>query len=433
KMKDKKIWLWLLFPIIFFGAMFTGAIYKTINPYKPTIYNYQSYVNPDLIPEIEKNYSYREYKLNSEFNNAIDNNKAIAGISSDYMLIELINTNKISKINFVEAFGVEDPTIFYSDATNKQLQFFDKFIAPNAKVKGDVDGDGIVDHLSEYIIPIWINNKVFVYNSDKINGNVPDFTGNDFSHESILKELKRSGVDVWSWVNAPIENSVIGSELDVFDTTLTNDNYIKRIDEFAQIVKNGTGHEISDFATNIFEGDSDVVLQSTIDPKSFIQGSYLFNGDALDAYWSEDNFSNVPTGTIKLVKPRNSLSFVDGFVVSSSISEKNHIELLQNLNPVFFEGKFMTKEEIALEVTLDDGTIDWELLASLSNFDYVNFTPTSKGEYEFVLENYFVDEEEPGIAEAFYTIEAYQITPIVPVNEELQSRIAIEFRRRLRM
>ncbi|MGL5590977.1 MAG: hypothetical protein ACRDCH_02810 [Metamycoplasmataceae bacterium] len=433
-MKDKKIWLWLFFPIVFFGAIMTGAIYKTVNPYKPTIYNYQSYVNPDLIPEIEKNYSYREYKLNSEFNNAIDNNKAIAGISSDYMLIDLINTNKISKINFVEAFGVDNPTIFYSEATNKQLEFFDKFIAPNAKVKGDVDGDGIVDRFSEYIIPIWINNKVFIYNSDKINGNVPDFTGNDFSHESILKELRRSGVDIWSWVNAPIENSVVGSELDdVFDTTLTNDNYIKRIDQFSQIVKNGTGHEISDFSTNIFEGDSDVVLQSTIDPKSFIQASYLFNGDALDAYWSEDNFSNVPTGTIKLVKPENSLSFVDGFVVSSSISEKNHIELLQNLIPVFFEGKFMSKEEISLAVTLEDGTIDWELLPALSNFDYVNYTPTSKGEYEFILENYFVDEDEPEIAESFYIIEAYQITPIVPVNEELQSRIAIEFRRRLRM
>ncbi|MGL5617943.1 MAG: hypothetical protein ACRCWU_02755 [Metamycoplasmataceae bacterium] len=432
-MKDKKIWLWLFFPIIFFGAMTTGAIYKTINHYKPTIYNYQSYVNPDLIPEIEKNYSYREYKLNSEFNNAIDNNKAIAGISSDYMLIDLINTNKISKINFVDAFGVNDPTIFYSDATNKQLQFFDKFIAPNAKVKGDANGDGIVDYFSEYIIPIWINNKVFIYNSNKIKGNVPDFAGNDFSHQSILKELKKSGVNVWSWVNAPIENSVIGSELDVFDTTLTNDNYVKRIDAFAQIVKNGTGHEISDFSTNIFEGDSDVVLQSTIDPKSFIQGSYLFNGDALDAYWSEDNFSNVPNGTIKLVKPKNSLSFVDGFVVSSSISEKNHIELLKNLIPVFFEGKFMTKEEIVLETTLDDGTIDWEILATLNNFDYVNYTPTSKGEYEFILENYFVEEEEQGIAESFYIIEAYQITPIVPVNEELQSRIAIEFRRRLRM
>ncbi|MGL5308463.1 MAG: hypothetical protein ACRC9F_00220 [Metamycoplasmataceae bacterium] len=432
-MKNKKTWLWIFFPIVFFGLMMTGAIYKTINPYKPTIYNYQSYVNPDLIPEIEKNYSYREYKLNSEFNNAIDNNKAIAGISSDYMLIDLINNNKISKINFLEAFGVENPTLFYSDATNKQLEFFDKFIAPNASVKGDADGDGIADRFSEYIIPIWINNKVFIYNSDKINNNVPDFTGNDFSHENILKELRRSGVDVWSWVNAPIENSVIGSELESFDTTLTNNNYVKRIDQFAQIVKNGTGHEISDFSVNVFEGDSDVVLQSTIDPKSFIQGSYLFNGDALDAYWSEDNFSNVPTGTIKLVKPRNSLSFVDGFVVSASISEKNQVELLKNLIPAFFEGKFMTKEEIALEVTSEDGTIDWEGLASLSNFDYVNYTPTSIGEYEFVLENYFVDEDEPGIAELFYIIEAYQITPIVPVNEELQSRVAIEFRRRLRL
>ncbi|MGL6125416.1 MAG: hypothetical protein ACRC1F_02975 [Metamycoplasmataceae bacterium] len=433
-MKNKKALLWILIPIVFFGVMITGIVYKSVNPYKPTIYNYQSYVNPDFIPEIEKNYSYREYKNNSEFNNAIDNNKAIGGISTDYMLVDLINNKKISKINFEKAFGIADPTIFYSDQTNKQLEFFDKFIAVNSKVKGDVDGDGIVDRFSEYIIPIWINNKVFIYNSEKMGNNIPNFN-NDFSYENILKELTRGGVDVWSWTNAPIENSVLGSEKELggFDTTLTNDNYVKRIDQFSQIVQNGTGHSISDSSTNIFEDDSDVVLQSTIDPKSFIKGSYLFNGDALDAFWSEDNFSNVSTGTIKMVKPENSPSFVDGFVVSSSISEDKQVELLKNLNSVFFEGKFMTKEEISLEVTLEDNTIDWTKIGSLNNFDYVNYTPTSKGEYEFILDNYFSEEDDPKTAKSFFEIEVHQIIPIAPVNEELQSRIAIEFKRRLRL
>lgn len=432
-MRDKKMLLWLLIPFVFFGVLTSGIIYKSINPYKPTIYNYQSYVNPDLISEIEKNYSYREYKNNSEFNNAIDNNKAIAGISTDYMLVDLINSKKISKIEFEKAFQITDPTKFYSDQTNKQLEFFDKFIAPNSKVKGDIDGDGIADKFSEYIIPIWLNNKVFIYNSEKIGNNIPNFN-NNFSYKNILKELTKNGVSTLSWTNAPIENSVVGSEIssEGFETTLTNDNYVKRIDQFSQIVKDGTGHAISDVSVNVFEDDSDVVLQSTIDPKSFIEGSYLFNGDALDAFWSEDNFSNVPSGTIKLVKPSNSPSFIDGFVVSSSISSDKQVELLKNLNNVFFEGKFKTKEEISSEVTID-GKIEWNKLASLSNFDYVNFTPTSKGEYDFILENYFNEEDEPDLAKSFYEISTQQIIPIAPISEELQSKIVIEFKRRLRL
>lgn len=431
-MKNKKTLLWLLIPFIFFGLLTGGIIYKSINPYKPAIYNYQSYVNPILIPEIEKNYSYREYKNNSEFNNAIDNNKAIAGISTDYMIVDLINNHKVSKIDFKSAFNISDPKIFYSDQTIKQLSFFDKYLGINSDVKGDVDGDGIVDHFSEYIIPIWLNNKVFIYNSNKIKNNIPNFN-NDFSYTNILKELTKIGVDVWSWTNAPIENSIIGSEISSggFETTLTSNNYIKRIDEFSEIVLNGTGAKISDSSVNIFEDDSDVVLQSTIDSKSFVKGSYLFNGDALDAYWSDDNFSNVENGTIKLVKPKNSPSFIDGFVVSSSISSDKQVRLLQNLNDVFFQGKFMTKEEIAQEVTIDN-VIDWEGIASLSNFDYVNYTPTSKGEYDFILENYFNDEDNPELAKSFYEIQGNQIIPIAPLNEELQSKIAIEFKRRLR-
>jgi spermidine/putrescine transport system substrate-binding protein len=133
----------------------TGAVvYKAVNPYKPAIYNFQSYVNPDLIPEIEKKYSYKEYKTTSEFANAINNNKAMAGISTDYELIDLINSQKVSKIDFDAAFGVTDPMSFYSEQTKKQISFFDEYLGVNSEVKGDVDGDGIVDSFSEYIIPI---------------------------------------------------------------------------------------------------------------------------------------------------------------------------------------------------------------------------------------------------------------------------------------
>ena len=433
-MNIKKILSWIVAPVAFFGILTGAIVYKSVNPYKPAIYNYQSYVNPDMIPKIQQNYSYKEYKNNSEFNHAIDNNKAIGGISTDYMLVDLINSQKISKIDFNSAFGITDPKSFYSEQTNKQLDFFDKYLGVNSEIKGDVDGDGLVDHFYEYLVPIWLNNKVFMYNSKKINDNIPNFN-NDFSYINILKELTNKGVDVWAWTNAAIENSVVGSEISndgIFNTELTNENYVQRIDEFAQIIERGTGSTINNSKVNIFEDDSDVVLQSTIDSKSFIKGSYLFNGDALDAYWSDDNFENVANGTIKLVKPKNSPSFIDGFVVSSSISPEKQVKLLQEMNEIFFRGKFMTKEEISAEIVTNEG-IDWSILPSLNNFDYVNYTPTSKGEYDFILENYFQDEDEPEVVKSFYEIETISIVPIQPLNEELQSKIAIEFKRRLRL
>ncbi len=429
-MKYKKTLPWLLLPTIFL-ALFTGAIvYKSLNPYKPSIYNYQSYINPELKSKIKKNYSYKEYKSIAEFINAINNNKAIAGISTDYMVVDLINNKKISKINFQESFGIKTPTNYYTKQTNDQLNFFDNYLAPNAKVRGDVDGDGNKDHFWEYLIPVWINNKVFIYNPSKIKKNIiSDNQLNDQSYTKILKEFHKNNIDVISWTNAPIENSVIGSENlngNNFSTNLTLDNYKKWIDEFAKIVKNGTGFAINNGLKNIFEDDSDIVLQSAIDPKSSVNGAYLFNGDALDAYWSVDNFSNVPDGTIQLVKPKNSPSFIDGFVVSSSLTKENQVNLLKNMNNIFFKGKFMDEDEIESNVKNGE-EIDWKKLASLSNFDFVNFTPTSKGEYYFVLHNYFNSDEK---AKEFYKIN--KINPIVPINQELQSSVIAYFKRKLR-
>lgn len=437
-MKNKKILLWLLLPFTFFCFLTGAIVYKSINPYKPSIYNYQSYVNPDLIPKIEKKYSYKEYKNNSEFVNAINNNKAIGGISTDYMIIDLINNKKIAKIDFMDAFNVVEPQNFYTKETNDQLNFFDKFLAPEINsqsgIKNDVDGDGKQDHFWEYIIPVWLNNKVFIYNSEKIKlgqKNIPEGEFGDFSSINILKGLHKNGVDVFSWTNAPIENSVLGSEISgqEFNTELTLENFKERIDQFAQIIKEGTGSLINNGERNIFENDSDVILQSIINPKSSISGAYLFNGDALDAYWSEDNFSNVVEGTIKLVKPKNSPSFIDGFVVSSSISKESQIELLKNMNNIFFRGKFMNEVEIEQEIKKEN-TIDWNKLASINNFDYVNFTPTSKGEYNFILDNYFDKGITGDTAKDFYIIN--KILPISPINQELQSRIDAYFKRKLR-
>jgi hypothetical protein len=49
------------------------------------------------------------------------------------------------------------------------------------------------------------------------------------------------------------------------------------------------------------------------------------------------------------------------------------------------------------------------------------------------LENYFEDEDEPEVAKSFFRIEKNSIIPIQPLNEELQSKIVIEFKRRLRL
>ncbi|MGL4343313.1 MAG: hypothetical protein ACRCRZ_01995 [Metamycoplasmataceae bacterium] len=421
----KNLFKILILPFIIVVIFVVTISFKMANPYKPAIYNYAQYVNPIQISKIQKNYSYKEYKSVEDFEYAIENNKAIGGVTSDYAIVNLIKNNTIQKIDFKNNFDIEDPRDFYTKVVNDQLSYYDQFL------KGvDNDHDGKDDKMYEYVIPYFINNKVFAYNTNKIQKEEIDFSTTPLTHENILKIFQENKAKIFSWTNNKIENAIVGFEKEQnISTQITNNNYKTLVNNFANILKQGTSYNINDSQHNIFETDSDVLLQNVINPDNSIQVAYLYNGDALDAYYSEDNFSTVTQGTIKMIRPTNSLSILDAFVVSNSISKEDKNNLIKDVKTSLFDGKFNTKEELVDLLTTDLDEFDYDKVASMANFDYVNYTPTSKGEYDFIEEFYFLDEETnlpDEIALNFYKIE--KANPIAPISKEVVSALRIYFK-----
>ncbi|SGA03053.1 Hypothetical lipoprotein (MG045 family) [Mycoplasmopsis arginini] len=117
--------LFLFFVIILF--------LKLSNPYKVSIYNYESYLNKDIINKVKKDYSYHVFTNLDEFTRAIKNKKAVAGVSSDYQIARLILENKLKKINFQKAFNItyndnnkkEIIMNLYTKEVKKQFDFYD--------------------------------------------------------------------------------------------------------------------------------------------------------------------------------------------------------------------------------------------------------------------------------------------------------------------
>lgn len=137
------------------------------------------------------------------------------------------------------------------------------------------------------------------------------------------------------WIKNEIENTILGSEYDgkPFSTTLTNENYQLWLDNFERMVTTATGHRMSDNSVNLFETDSDAILNNLIDPNARINIATLYNGDALDAYWGDDNFDGLESGDrLRFVRSQNSIRILDGFIVSSDISSANRLEVLQFFN-----------------------------------------------------------------------------------------------------
>lgn len=48
----------------------------------------------------------------------------------------------------------------------------------------------------------------------------------------------------------------------------------------------------------------------------------MYNGDALDAFYSEDNFQSVESGLIRFIRPKNTYMLMDNWIISKSLSKK---------------------------------------------------------------------------------------------------------------
>lgn len=480
----KTVWPWLRTKLVWIGTGLLTLIsliavisIKLTHPYRPAFYLFAGYLDEQTKRDIDGRYSVKEYGDVNEFDFAIANQKATAGITSDYLIVNLINEGKIAPISqeMRRLNGGLSPTTyldFFTDEAQQQMQAFDQFITPTTQLRLQRQypdyGPNYQFKFSDFVVPYFMNDQVYAFDTSKI-------LGQTFAPGAVPNPLGFAQVDAagmpWAqsmveavativaktthnrpkiqWIKNEIENTILGSEYDgkPFSTTLTNENYQLWLDNFERMVTTATGHRMSDNSVNLFETDSDAILNNLIDPNARINIATLYNGDALDAYWGDDNFDGLESGDrLRFVRSQNSIRILDGFIVSSDISSANRLEVLQFFNYWLFDNVFKTKAELETlyETTTQANANFYELPGMLRIFDFVNYTVSAKGIYELLLEDYFIIEDEQGdpvldaadqpvvdqIALNLFKLSP-QAQPISPVDKELVSKLTTLFQQKI--
>lgn len=445
--KGLKTTLLSLSTILATGTIVATFIVKCTFPYKSSIYFFSSYVDGNTKTEINKKYNYKEYKSTEDFEYAIANNKAIAGVSSDYIIINMINQGAIAPISYLfnDIFGIKDNIQdYYIDSVNDQLSFFDQFIDENTQQSLKEKYGHFYNEkkdkfqFSDFVIPYFINDRVYAYDWTKFGLNKENSQINvkDYSVKGILKSLfspqnNKNNNTKMNWTKNELENTIFGQEFysDNFDTIVNEDNYQKYIDGFSKIVEEGTNLPMNNASKNIFESDSDVVLNNLISPQSDFNAAVLYNGDALDAYYAHDNFTQIPEdlNPIRIIRSKNNIRILDAFVVSSGINENEKKQLLNDLNPIVFNGMFFSNEEI------EEYEDPYKIPGIFQIFNFVNYTPCTKGIYNYTLKNYFIDEntnEVDEIAQQIFQVDD-KAKPIHPINKNVTSSLRSAFQKKL--
>ena len=426
---------------------------KSIFLFKPSFYAYSSYVDEKTMNQINKNYTYKEYGTISEFEYAFGNNKAISGITSDYLIISLIKEGKVSPISnkLMKMNNLENQwESYFSDTTIEQMRLFDQYIDQETQnmlnQKYKEYGGNYNFKFSDFVVPYFINDKVIAYDTTKIlnqkntNNNPLGFDKVPTLKEALSKIHEKSIDFKIQWTKNERENIVMGSTTNNpesnWDTLINKDNYLNWLDNFTQIVENGTGAKISDIKRNLFDADSDIILNNLINPNSKIDVAYIYNGDALDAYFGNDNFKEIEDGDrLRIIRTKYTIRILDCFIVSSSISENETNKLLEKFNASLFNGMFWSEKQIEEkneELKSKNQSI-YEADGILRIFDYVNYTPASKGAYEYIYNNYFEGDE---IAKEIYKVAENKDTNmfvknIGPISKEIVSEMSLAFQKKL--
>ncbi|WP_025755725.1 type 2 periplasmic-binding domain-containing protein [Mycoplasmopsis cricetuli] len=381
KQKIKKI---LIFFLLIFSCSVSTVfviISKTKKPFQPSFWNYKSYISYQNKNIINKNFEYKEFAEISEFSNALINNKAFAGIGSDFQIVSLIKKDILQEIDFQKLFNFQKP--FENDQQLKNLlqnlytpSVWKHLISYDEELKTNENGI-LFDkpkHLWKYMIPYFVQDIVFGINLDKLKNqsqrnlydtfestdklltnNLIDLNSNNenkqyqkYSFFNILNTLFKNGIEHLTITDATRNNLLIGSSywkksnqftqdnINKFGTKVTKENYKELIDNFAFLIEDATNHKITDTNFINLNPDGLKLLTELIMPKNSggnpSDATIMFNGDALDAWYSSDNTNGeVQDGTIRIIRPQNNLLLVDGFVISKSISKNNQDNLYKTL------------------------------------------------------------------------------------------------------
>ena len=441
------------------ASIITIICLKIAFPFKPSFYSYSSYFDEKTVEDINKKYSYKEYGDVNSFEFALENNKIIGGITSDYAIITLINEGKVSPLRKKMEQIMEriKPNCFLNNTWEEyftpeaveQMNSFDPYLDQKLlqTMYGNEYGSKYVFSFSDFVIPYFINDKLLAYDTSKVFNeiNMPKDPFNFTQAPTLVQALnalrgKLNDIQI-QWTKNERENIALGSSINNpennWDTTITSQNYLELINNFANMIFEGTGASISNIKRNLFDSDSDIILNNLINPTSKIDAAFIYNGDALDAYYGHDNFSAITDGDrLRIIRTKYTVRILDCFVISSSIDDNEQKKLLEYFSEIIFKDIFVTDEELNKsnpETIYQDNVI-------LRIFDYVNYTPTAKSAYDYIYKNYFYDEETQTydeIARSIFQVSSTNeqlgiyVKNLSPIDKETLSKLTLAFQKKL--
>ncbi|WP_416754870.1 hypothetical protein ACM0JF_01400 [Mycoplasma sp. 654] len=357
------------------------SVFKFSHPFKPAFYNYKSYMSKTNIDKIQKDFTYKTFDEINEFTNALVNNKAIAGIGSDFQAIDLIKKGHIKKIDFKKLFKSVDHANFDEELLNKlsDTQFlanvlkeiyspivFNHLASYDDELTTDIHGKKLATpaHLWEYFIPYYAQDGMIAYNKSKaingkeINDNALIANANALSEQyqttiqpySLLNELNlisKSGYGNYIITDAIRTNMLYASgydfqnnklTLEPFTGTSTEQNYKNQIVQFGNLIQAATSYPISNSRYITLDGDGQNIVARLLDPSNKQTDSgIVYNGDMLDMYYSDNNYDTVSNGTVEGLKIGQNVLLVDGIVIRNDVDSNYETKLYKTLNESVLE------------------------------------------------------------------------------------------------
>ncbi|QJR44428.1 hypothetical protein [Mycoplasma miroungirhinis] len=351
----------------------------------------------------------------------------------------------------------------------------------------EVDSKEGIDNFYEFLIPYFIQDKVVAYNINKNSRPhvTPLKSETDFKSltwKSIYDALYKAGYRKFGWTNVYYDNLMLGQ---YFDSEEKNKhNYLTKngleninlnniddiINYFKEFVLSTTKHSILETKYNRLATNGLELVNDLIDPsKEKLDAALMYNGDVLDSYYSNDNFSILKDGeNVDYIRPKNNMILLDAWIISKSVSEKDSDDMLKYLKEVIFDtfnysyeqlvsdyynsildsldNKNISKNELfnndkpkaISEINTDfftqnfDKFKDFSFSNMLTNFDSLNYTPTIKNEFNFFKNYYFLNEnkEIDKKAQNIYNINTNDniyYSFYVPLDNEIKSIVVKKY------
>lgn len=373
------------------SALTIGSLtYKAKNKFHPAFWNYKSYASDLSKQTINEVFEYKEFDEITEFSRAIINNKTYAGVGTDFQIASLIKKDLIQKIDFQKLLDLDKPIenpeelkvilqTIYTPSVWQHLSSYDE------ELKTNENGELFEEprHLWEYMVPYYIQDVVIGINPTKISDNKiktyqPIFEDKDktdqllaqnqellaknekkqvakYSFFNIFNTLFKNGFENLTITDARRNNMLFGTSywinspnfsqdnINFYGQPTTEKNYKTLIDNFTSLVKDSTGYEITNSDKINLNGDGLKILTNLIWPKNGgaipSSAALMFNGDALDAWYSSDNSEGsveIPDGTIRIIRPENNLILLEGTIISKGLAKEHQQPIYDVLKRSFY-------------------------------------------------------------------------------------------------